>query len=190
MDRCAAAQAGGLMAASGLSMSQVEHLCLTFGIEVAIHNGSHAVVLGGPVAALDSAALEVGRLGAHLTRLNVGLASHTRWMEAAVLEFAQALAGCPVRAPRVPLFCNAVDRVTSAAQVGHALSQQIAHAVRWSDCMENMHARRVSCVLEVGPGSALARMWNERFAHVPARSVDEFSSAAAIVDWAMRNSRE
>jgi hypothetical protein len=39
----------------------------------------------------------------------------------------------------------------------------------WDDCMENIHARRVDCALEVGLGAALAPMWNQRFAAIPAR---------------------
>jgi [acyl-carrier-protein] S-malonyltransferase len=49
--------------------------------------------------------------------------------------------------------------------------------------MENIAARKVTCVLEVGPGQALARMWNQRFPTVPARACDDFRSAAAIAAW-------
>jgi [acyl-carrier-protein] S-malonyltransferase len=52
--------------------------------------------------------------------------------------------------------------------------------------MEGIAARRVSCVLEIGPGQALARMWNERFPQIPARSADEFRSAAGIAAWVAR----
>jgi [acyl-carrier-protein] S-malonyltransferase len=41
----------------------------------------------------------------------------------------------------------------------------------------------VRCVLEVGPGSALSRMWNSRNPTLPARSVDEFRTADAIARW-------
>ena len=53
--------------------------------------------------------------------------------------------------------------------------------------MENIHARRVRCVLEVGPGTALARMWNQRYPDIPARSADEFSAAASVVAWVQRH---
>jgi [acyl-carrier-protein] S-malonyltransferase len=49
--------------------------------------------------------------------------------------------------------------------------------------MENIRARQVRCVLEVGPGQALARMWNQRYPNIPGRSCDEFRSAAAIANW-------
>ena len=76
----------------------------------------------------------------------------------------------------------------SAEQAGHALSLQIAQTVRWDGCMENIRSRQVDCVLEIGPGAALARMWNQRYPDVPARSADEFRTASAVVDWVLRNS--
>ena len=187
MDRCAGADSGGLLAVSGVSAAQLAPLCLRFGLAVAIENDSHAHVLGGPLAALDQAAAALQGQGAHCTRLHVGLASHTHWMAAAAAEFARVLATCPMRAPRVALFCNAVDRVSRADEAAAALGQQIAQTVRWSSCMENIHARRVRCVLEVGPGTALARMWNQRYPDIPARSADEFSAAASLVAWVQRH---
>ncbi|HJW12327.1 MAG TPA: acyltransferase domain-containing protein [Albitalea sp.] len=187
MDRCAAATPGGLLAVSGLPPARIERLCDASGAAVAIDNGSHAVVLGGPLAALDAAERAAQAAGAHCTRLKVDVASHTPWMQAAADEFARALSTLPLRSPRVPLFSNAADRVTTAAQAARALALQIATTVQWSACMDQIRARQVGCVLEIGPGAALARMWNERFPDVPARSVDEFRSASAIVDWVLRN---
>jgi len=190
MDRCAAIAPGGLLAVSGLAPAQVQALCQRYGLEIAIDNDSHAVVLGGPEAALDGASAAARAQGAQLTRLHVGLASHTRWMDAAAREFAALLEPMAWRAPRVPLYGNALDRVTRPAQAQQALAQQIATTVRWSACMESLHARRVDCVLEVGPGAALARMWTQRYPEIPARSVDEFVRASGVVDWIMRHSRD
>lgn len=189
MDRCAAEAPGGLLAVSGLPQARIERLCAESGAAIAIDNDSHAVVLGGPHAVLDVAARVAQAAGAHCTRLKVDVASHTPWMQAAVDEFAQALSTLSLRVPRLPLFSNAADRITNGAQAARALALQIAQSVRWSSCMDNIHARQVGCVLEVGPGAALARMWNQRFPDVPARSADEFRSASAIIDWVLRNSR-
>ncbi len=52
--------------------------------------------------------------------------------------------------------------------------------------MENLHARGVACVLEIGAGPALARLWNARYPEVPARAADEFRSAQAIAQWIVR----
>jgi [acyl-carrier-protein] S-malonyltransferase len=187
MDRCALVTPGGLLAVSGLAPRQIERVCAESGAVVAIDNDSHAVVLGGPHAALDAAAQAALAAGAHCTRLKIDVASHTPWMQAAAQEFSQTLSTLALHSPRFPLFSNAVDRITTGAQASLALAQQIAHTVRWSACMDNIQARQVGCVLEVGPGASLARMWNQRFPEVPARSIDEFRSPSAIIDWVMRH---
>jgi [acyl-carrier-protein] S-malonyltransferase len=187
MDQCAATTPGGLLAVSGLPPTDIAHLCANSGAVLAIDNDSHAVVLGGPHAALDAAAQLALTAGAHCTRLKVDVASHTPWMQAASDAFSITLSTLPLQSPRFPLFSNAADRITSGKQAAGALARQIAQTVRWSACMDNIHARQVGCVLEVGPGAALARIWNQRFPDVPARSVDEFRSASAIIDWVTRH---
>jgi [acyl-carrier-protein] S-malonyltransferase len=187
MDRCAQLTPGGLLAVNGMRSAQIERLCGESGCTIAIDNDSHAVVLGGPQAALEAAELAAQAAGAKCTRLKVNVASHTLWMHAAAGEFTLALSTLPLRSPQVPLFSNTGERITSSAQAARALALQIEQTVRWSACMDHIHMRRVGCVLEVGPGAALARMWNERFPDVPARSADEFRSKSAIVDWVQRN---
>jgi len=38
-------------------------------------------------------------------------------------------------------------------------------------------------VLEIGAGSALARMWNERYPDIPARSLDEVQGPKGAAQW-------
>jgi [acyl-carrier-protein] S-malonyltransferase len=183
MDQCAARVPGGLLAVSGLSESRVERLRVASGLAVAIRNGKESMVLGGPKAGLDKAEALAMAQGAQTTRLRVDVASHTPWMQEAADQFLQTLADVPFHAPHVALFSNAADRIRDAASARLALAAQIATTVRWDECMENVMARQVRCVLEVGPGQALARMWNQRYPDVPARACDDFRSAAAIAAW-------
>ncbi|MDP9928303.1 acyltransferase domain-containing protein [Variovorax paradoxus] len=183
MDRCAARAPGGLLAVSGLAEQKLEQLRVEAGLELAIRNGNASVVLGGPIAALDDAERMAQAAGAQCTRLRVNVASHTPWMREAAESFSLALAEVPFRAPQVVLFSNAGDRIRDAKSARAALAAQIAQTVRWDECMENISARQVRCVLEVGPGQALARMWNQRYPAIPARACDDFRSADAIAAW-------
>lgn len=183
MDRCAARAPGGLLAVSGLPEQKWEQLRIDAGLELAIRNGSASVVLGGPSAALDDAERMAIAAGAQCTRLRVNVASHTPWMREAAESFSLALAQVPFQAPRAVLFSNAGDRIRDARSARTALAAQIAQTVRWDECMENIMARQARCVLEVGPGQALARMWNQRYPGVPARACDDFRSAAAVAAW-------
>jgi len=183
MDRCAVHAPGGLLAISGLAETRLEQLLLETGVALAIRNGIESVIVGAPHAALDQAERIASLQGAQCTRLRINVASHTPWMREAAASFSQALANVAFHAPQCVLFSNARDRIKDAAAARVALAAQIDSTVRWDECMENIAARQVACVLEVGPGQALARMWNQRYPAIPARACDDFRSAAAIAAW-------
>ncbi|MDZ5461125.1 ACP S-malonyltransferase [Azohydromonas lata] len=183
MDAAAAAAGTGLLAVTGLAAEAQAALRARFDLDEAIRNGPDSVVLGGLRGALDEAQPAAESQGARCTRLNVALASHTRWMRPAAQAFGRVLEGVALQRPRVPLLSNALGRVRDAARAGEALSTQIAATVRWDECMDAVQAQRVDAVLEIGPGQALARLWLQRCADVPARSADEFRSAAAVAKW-------
>jgi len=186
MDRCAAAAPGGLLAVSGLLAAAIDTLCNQTGVAVAIRIAEDAVVLGGGRAALIAAEQLARAAGAVCTPLNVGIASHTPAMRPAAEAFAQVLERTILKAPQAVLFDNAhAERVHGIEQAARALSAQVAQTVRWADCLSAVHSRGVRCVLEIGPGSALAAMWNRRHPDVPARSADEFRDGAAVVRWVL-----
>jgi len=183
MDRCAERSPGGMLAVTGLAVQAIERVCDERGLAIAIRNGPQSVVLAGPHAALDLAERALAMHNARCTRLRVGVASHAPGMRDAAADFRQTLSEVELAKPRVALFSNAADRVHDAAGARQALAAQIADTVRWDECMENIRARNVACVLEIGAGQALTRMWNEAYPEVPARSCDEFRSAAGVVKW-------
>lgn len=186
MDRCAEGTPGGLLAVSGLVSAAIDRLCASTGVAVAIRNGATSVVLGGPCERFDEAERMASALGGRCTRLRIGIASHTPWMRAAADEFGKVLADVRCDAPGTVLFGNACDRVRDSAGARQALSAQIASTVRWDECMESIRARGVACVLEIGPGQALARLCNERYPDIPARSCDVFRGVASIANWVAR----
>ena len=184
MDRCAAQAPGGLLAVSGLAETRLERLRLESGLAIAIRNGIESVILGGPHAALDAAERMASLDGAQCTRLRINVASHTPWMREAAESFSRTLAACaaPCAARRVVQQRRRPHQRCSRLRASRWLPRS-SSTVRWDDCMENVAARQVTCVLEVGPGQALARMWNQRFPTIPARACDDFRSAAAIAAW-------
>lgn len=183
MDTAAASAATGLLGMTGATPEGLAALCAQFDLEVAIRIDPGSAVLGGLRDSLQAAAAQGDARGWRCTPLNVSLASHTRWLRDAVGCFDQALAGCALQRPARPLASNALGRVRDAAEARKALAQQIAQTVRWDDCMDLIAAQRVQAVLEIGPGQALARLWNDRHPDTPARSVDEFRSSGSIVAW-------
>lgn len=176
----------GLLGIGGLAAPLLARLCTDFNLAIAIRNDIDSVVVGGLRAVLPAAAEAAQRQGARVTVLNVRIASHTAWMADAARGFAQWMEPLPFEVPQAALFSNVAGRVTSVPAIKDALAGQIDHTVRWDECMESIVARRVRCVLEIGPGHALAHMWTRHYPRIPARSVDEFRSTQAIVDWVGR----
>jgi [acyl-carrier-protein] S-malonyltransferase len=187
MDLSVAGLDTGLLSVIGLRPHDTSEICTRYGLAVAIRINDESVVLGGPCAALTAAEQAAVRSGAHCSRLQVRLASHTPWMAPAAQAFARTIEPMLFKAPRVHLVANLTGgSVREVCQLKQALSGQIASTVQWDRCMETLAERRVRCVLEVGPGQSLSRMWNARYPDVPARSVDDFQSGDAVVAWVSR----
>jgi [acyl-carrier-protein] S-malonyltransferase len=184
MDRAAEHAPGGLLAITGLDAQALAAWWGERGCAIAIRIAADSVVVGGPPSALQAIQEHAQARGAKCSPLNVAVASHTPAMQPAAADFAQILQATALRPPATALFSNATaDRVFTAAQAAGALAAQIAQTVQWSGCLDALYARRLSCVLEIGPGSALAAMWNKRYPDVPARSVDEFRSERSVQEW-------
>ena len=187
MDACAGTQAQGLMAVTGASVVDVESLCERFDLAMAIRIDVDRCVVGGTRDALQTGATAIAALGAETTPLRVRVASHTAKMTAAARAFATSLEPLEWHAARC-VIANDLDGAgrRDPLSLKHALARQVDHTVLWDRCMDTVAERRPRCVLEAGPGSSLSRMWSARHPEVPIRSLDEFRSAAAVVDWVRR----
>ena len=184
MDACAADGAAGLLGLSNVDAHDVDAACARWGLEVAIRTGARRCIVGGPMDALALAAGHLAGLGAKTTPLGVRVASHTRAMRPAVPAFAQALALARWRAPRVAWVAGITGTaLRDTAEVRRVLAEQLATTVRWDACMDAVAERRPDAVLEVGPGTTLARLWRERHPAIPVHSCDEFASARQVLDW-------
>lgn len=184
MDHCVRGRATGLLSVGTALPDMIERLCCRHTLAVAIRIGPSRCILGGMTESLDAAENEAVRAGASCARLAVSIASHTPWLSEGVAPLAEALEAVPFERPFATLVCNyggvALNRI---GDLRHALAAQIAQTVPWDRCMETIVERRVRCVLEVGPGTTLARLWSAGYPMIPARSLDEFQSPEAAALW-------
>jgi [acyl-carrier-protein] S-malonyltransferase len=185
MDEAAEVRPGGLMAAIGLSAEAVAARCGDLEIAWAIDLGPSQSVQAGTPQGLDEAATRLSAVGAECRRLPIAVASHSPFMASAVAPFARRLATASWRTPRLPLAVNAGGRlVRDAPSLQQALATQLDHRVDWATVEDQLLQRGVRCVLEVGPGRALSRGWQQRQSSpVPARALEDFASAQGAADW-------
>jgi len=189
MDEASRSLAGGLCGVTGIAAADVEAVLLGTSVSIAIRNGDDSVVIGGPLGgdALDAVEAALAARGARCTRLAVSVASHTPLMRSAAQAFGNALSTAGLRAPTLPLFDSDANRVWTADQARAGLAHQIDHTVRWDEVMDQLAARGPSCVLEIGGGQALARLWQQRHPSIPARSADEFRTLDGVLAWIERS---
>ena len=184
----ASAGSSGLIALRGLPRVEVTALCGGHRAWIAIANGDDAFVVGGDAAALEALSKQARARGAHITCLKVGVAAHTPLLLSAVHPFRSALERSTLRAPEVPVVAG-IDAswVTSRAKAIATLAAQLAAPIEWARCLETLYERGARVFLELGPGTALARMVRDQLpSDVVARSVSEFRSLDGVASWLRR----
>jgi [acyl-carrier-protein] S-malonyltransferase len=189
MDQAALEHPGEVMAAiSALPLERARDLAHAAGFEIAIVTGEDGCIAGGLAAgrpALESAVLSAG---GRLQKLPVGIASHTPLMNDAVAPFAAALTAAPFAALRCPVLSGiAASRINTREQAVDHLSRQLAQTIEWSACMNAAVEAGITVALELGPGSALARMMQSRHPEVACRSAADFRSIDGIAAWLGRH---
>jgi [acyl-carrier-protein] S-malonyltransferase len=183
----AAARPGNLIAQRGFRFSEVEAMCRDRDAWIAIAIDDDASVIGGTTRAIDALRGEMERVGAQITCLRVGIASHTPLLEAAVEPFRKVLADSTLRAPAVTVIAG-IDAaaVMTRDRVIETLAVQLARPIEWAQCLDALAERGCRVFLELGPGRALSKMAVDRLPDVEARSVEEFGDPAAIAGWVRR----
>ncbi|HSI57606.1 MAG TPA: ACP S-malonyltransferase, partial [Ideonella sp.] len=114
----------------------------------------------------------------------VRTASHASWMRPAAEAFAAELQALAFAPPRSWVISNATGSASrDAARLKQALSRQIDHTVQWQAAMQALGERQPGCVLEIGPGTSLARLWCQAQPQIPVRSLDDFQHWRAAAAW-------
>jgi len=174
----------GLVAVRGLGRPRVEALCHRFGTEIAIVVGIDRFVIGGASDSLTALREAVSSTGAVLSPLPVDVAAHTSVLAPAGSAFRQELAASAITAPTVPVLAG-VDGMPVHTRDGaiEALSRQIHTTIDWATCLQTLTELGCTALLELGPGSALARLARDALPHLPARSVADFRSLGGVAAW-------
>nr|WP_188130193.1 acyltransferase domain-containing protein [Massilia mucilaginosa] len=185
-----AARAGpeqALVAISGVAIDKAATLGAEYGYEIAIVNGYDTCIAGGLAKDLAALGDAVAADGAKLQRLPVAVASHTSLMAPAVPAFDAALQALRFATPACPVLGGvSALALHTKTQAVDELSRQLVQTIRWSDCMDAAVEAGITVALELGPGSALARMMQARHPHIACRSVADFRSIDGVAAWVAR----
>lgn len=183
MDQTAVTKSG-LLAVQGLPRAELDQVCTCHQTWIAIAISDEEFIIGGEDNALEELGKVLVARGAKLTRLKVGLASHTPLLGDAVEPFRVLLDSSTISAPvtRVVAGIDAAWVAHRAAMI-EKLALQLSHTIEWASCLDTLYERGCRVFLELGPGRALARMTQARYADVQARAVDDFRSLDGVAAW-------
>lgn len=185
MDDCIQTPAG-LMAIMGLSLNDIETITTSSNTHLAIINPEQHYVIGGLEQDLQHAGQLAHEQGAmRVVRLSVQTPSHTALLQSATPAFARHLAPYRNKAPLTFKVLSAMDgrAAMRVEQALDALADQISHAMDWVACLQAIRELQPDAVLEIGPGRAMARIWNAIYPDIPARAIDDFRSPLGIQKW-------
>jgi len=181
----ACAGPGGMLGLRGLPPERLEGVVAGSGCPVAIVNGPGHVVLGGTIAGLEVAARLAAAGGATTVhRLPVAVPAHTRLLAGAVAPFADALRAARPRAARIPVLSGLDGTPIRGGDAAvEALARQVAEPLEWARCLAVAGEMGCTVLLDLGPGSALARMAREALPGAAVRAAGEFRSAEGVARW-------
>jgi [acyl-carrier-protein] S-malonyltransferase len=177
----------GMLFIRGLSRDAIDELCKRHDAAIAIVEPGDAFILGGGRAALDVIADEAKAMNAtRVVDVPVGVASHTRRLAGASVEFREILRHIPVRPPTADT--RLLSGIDGAAVINveaglDKLAVQISQTVQWADCLQACMEAGATAFLELGPGRALSQMVAGAYPDVATRSLDEFRTLQGARAW-------
>lgn len=161
-----------------------ERLLVKHRLTVAIYRPGGDLVLGGQEEGVNDLLEDPETPMANVMRLNVSVPSHTAWLSAAVEPFRESVVAHALINPQMPVLSGIDGRVLRHGEdAAHALSQQLAHPLHWDWCQESLSSMGIQVALELGPGSDLAKLFASSAEQAACRSIEEFSSIAALQEW-------
>lgn len=172
MAKAAALEPTGMAAILGADLDTLSPTLATLGLEPANVNGGGQVVAAGPRSGLEALRADPPE-GLRVIMLEVAGAFHTRFMQPALSEVAEAAQLIEPRDPVFPLYSNRDGkRVSSGAAMLESLVAQITSPVRWDLCMESFVNDGASELIELAPSGALVGLAKRAMGGVTTRRLD------------------
>lgn len=178
MQAAADAVPSGMVSILGLELPQVEQLCAEARGEGEVLQIANLlcpgnIVISGHVTACERAAEMAVAAGAmKAVPLAVAGAFHTRLMDSAVTQLADALQAVPMNRPRIPVVSNVDAQPHDDPEtIRQLLIQQLVCPVRWEDSMHYLLRDGVQRFYEVGPGRVLRGLLKRINRKVPCETV-------------------
>ena len=154
---------GAMLAILGLNESSlfdllIEHDLLSV-IDVVNYNSPSQFVLSGLTQDIEQAKDILSNANAHVVRLPVSGAFHSRHLQPARIEFMQYLMDFSFEAPKIPILSSSTMQLMEHDYIYETLGYQITKSVQWTGSIQmlaKVHGQNI--FKEVGPGQVLTKL--------------------------------
>ncbi len=173
---------GAMAAVLGLDEKTLDEVCRDAGAQIANLNEPTQIVITGTKESIEKAGeLAKARGAKRVMALRVSIASHSRLMQDAAREFANAVNATPFQNPRVPVISNVTALpLRNPDEIRDELVQQLTSSVQWIKTINYLAAQGVTRFIEVGPKDVLAGLIRRINSNLSAVSVGDLASMKAF----------
>lgn len=130
--------------------------------QIACYNSLNQVTIAGDSAALRLIENEVLQRGGKITPIINSPPYHSDLMNDIVGEFKVIIEKIKFSQFNWPIISNASATIYSNANILNNLTMQIVKPVRWKDTMDYINSINLDSVIELGPQSVLANLYNSQ----------------------------
>lgn len=185
MQKACEQSAGGMVSLIGATTAQAQEIAKKVDVDVANYNCPGQIVLSGLSVNLEKVPPLAKEMGVkRALPLKVAGAYHSRLMQAAREELAQALKGVPWHNPQFPVIANySALPVDNLANISSLLLEQVTGSVRWEESIRYLKAQGIQYFIELGPGEVLAGLLKRIDPELQSVSISDATSLEKAVAW-------
>ena len=187
METAAPAGTGKMVAVMNTDVALIEEACQKASdkgyVKPANYNTPAQIVIGGDVAAVDSAVDYLKEAGAkRLIPLNVSGPFHTALLKPASEKLALELEKVGFQDFQVPLVGNTEAKVMETDRIKSLLARQVMEPVRFYETIDTMKELGLTKVIEIGPGKVLSGFLKKIDKNIEALAVEDEASLQALLN--------
>lgn len=180
MQECAKQHKGGMFAVLGLTVDQVESICLNLEKAYPVnYNCEKQTVVACSVKDFENLQKSVASCGGKAVKLAVNGAFHSPFMNEASDEIMKYLKNQKLNEMNVPIYSNLTAKIYDDPK--RLLSLQVNSPVLWQKTIENMITDGFDVFIEAGPGKTLSGLIKRISSDVKVLNVCDLASLDKVI---------
>ena len=179
MQKAAENSHGAMCAVMGKSAAEIEEICSSIdGYVVPVnYNSPSQIVIAGEIEAVDKAAEKFTELGAKAIKLKVTAAFHSKLMQPAADEFAEAIKVITFNKPQYKFYSNLIGgELTDFTDMPQKLAKHIVSPVKFTDELNALYAQDYTKFVELGPNKVLTGLVKKTIKDVTAVNIEDMKT--------------